>query len=203
MKRKPQYYLYRILLELIHPIEQVISICKFMFWGVKLGKGIQFLGIPGIRNLNRIQIGDSTRIISGARNLVGSDVKTYFETGQNGNICIGSRVGMSNCVLISQESITIEDQVYIGGGTRIYDNDFHSINFNDRIYRPGLIPTAPIIIKAGSFIGGHSIILKGVVIGRQSVVGAGSVVTKSIPDFEIWAGVPARKIGSIEQKYAI
>jgi acetyltransferase-like isoleucine patch superfamily enzyme len=199
MKRKPQYYLYRIYLEFKHPIEQVISKLLFMFWGAKLGKEIQFLGLPGIRNLNRIEIGDSTRIISGARNLVGTDVRTYFETGQNGYIRIGSRVGMSNCVLISQESITIEDQVYIGGGTRIYDNDFHSINFNDRINRPGLIPTAPIVIKAGSFIGGHSIILKGVVIGRQSVVGAGSVVTKSIPDFEIWAGVPAKKIGLIKQ----
>lgn len=46
----------------------------------------------------------------------------------------------------------------------------------------------------GAFIGGNSIILKGVKIGKNSVVGAGSVVTRDIPDGEIWAGNPARKI---------
>ena len=58
--------------------------------------------------------------------------------------------------------------------------------------------TIPVVIKDGAFIGAHCIILKGVSIGEKSVVGAGSVVTKSIPDGEIWAGNPAKFIRRIE-----
>ena len=54
------------------------------------------------------------------------------------------------------------------------------------------VKTAPILIKEGVFIGAHAIILKGVTIGRHSVIGAGAVVTKDVPDNEVWAGNPAK-----------
>lgn len=50
-----------------------------------------------------------------------------------------------------------------------------------------------------AFVGGHRIILKGVTIGEGAVVGAGSVVTRSIPPNKVWAGVPARLIRRLEQ----
>ena len=49
-----------------------------------------------------------------------------------------------------------------------------------------------------AFIGAHSIVLKGVTIGKHSVIGAGSVVTKNIPDNEVWAGNPARFIRRLD-----
>ena len=49
-------------------------------------------------------------------------------------------------------------------------------------------------ILFGAWIASYAIILPGVTIGKNSVVGAGSVVTKDIPDYEVWAGVPAKKI---------
>ena len=52
----------------------------------------------------------------------------------------------------------------------------------------------PVRIKSGAWIGGHSIILKGVTIGKNSVIGAGSIVTHDIPDNEVWAGNPAKYI---------
>lgn len=58
---------------------------------------------------------------------------------------------------------------------------------------PG-IKSKPILIKEGAFIGAHAIVLKGVTIGKYSVIGAGSVITKDIPDNEVWAGNPARFI---------
>ena len=56
---------------------------------------------------------------------------------------------------------------------------------------------APILIKEGAFIGARSIILKGVTIGRHSVVGAGYVVLKDVPDNCIVAGNPAKIIKNL------
>ena len=58
-------------------------------------------------------------------------------------------------------------------------------------------PTAKGAIKIADdvWLGANVIVLKGVTIGRGAIVGAGAVVTKSIPEYEIWAGVPAKKLG--------
>ena len=77
----------------------------------------------------------------------------------------------------------------------IYDTDMHSVEFEYRVQTPDIhVKTAPVIIKEGAWIGGHSIVLKGVIIGEKSVIGAGSVVTRDIPDSELWAGNPAKFI---------
>lgn len=87
----------------------------------------------------------------------------------------------------------------IGGNCKIYDNDFHSLDFNERMGTVDLwSKTCPVVIKDGAFIGAHTIVLKGVTIGERSIVGAGSVVTRSIPDYEIWAGNPAKFIKKVE-----
>ena len=197
LKRKPQYYLYKIIQEVKKPFIHQLCKLKFRYWGVKLGKGVTFLGFSRVLNMNNIQIGDKTRIISGIRNNVGRSNKTVFETGQTGEILIGNNVGISNCTMISQNCIQIDNQVYIGGGTRIYDNDFHSIDIKTRIDNPTQIPSAKIHIMSGVFIGGHCTILKGVTIGENSVIGSNSLVTKNIPENEIWGGVPAKKIKNL------
>lgn len=53
------------------------------------------------------------------------------------------------------------------------------------------------VIEENAFIGAHSILLKGVRIGRNSIIGAGSVVTKSVPPNQIWGGNPAKYIRDI------
>lgn len=198
MKYRLAYYIFAIKSRLGERLTTQLTRLSAYYWGVNLGKGLRFIGRPRFRNLGEIQIGEGTRIISNNTNLVGAYVKTALQTGTGGKIIIGSNCGISNCLMISQSSITIEDQVYIGGGTRIYDNDFHSVDPDLRLNQPHIIPTKPIVIKHRAFVGGHSIILKGVTIGMNSVIGAGSVVTSSVPDNEIWAGIPAKKIGVVE-----
>ncbi len=55
-----------------------------------------------------------------------------------------------------------------------------------------------VIIKEGAFLGMNTLVVKPVTIGKKAVIGAGSVVTKDIPDGEIWAGNPARYIKKIK-----
>ena len=145
-----------------------------------------------------IVIGDNVRINSSrASNPIGGDTKTILFAKGNGRIRIGDGCGISNATLFACESITLGKQILVGGGTKIYDTDFHWLDFEKRIHKTGG-QAKPVTIKDGAFIGANCIILKGVTIGEKSVIGAGSVVTKSVPDREIWAGNPAKFIRKLD-----
>jgi acetyltransferase-like isoleucine patch superfamily enzyme len=92
-------------------------------------------------------------------------------------------------------SITVGDNVVVGANTAIVDADFHPMEASRRGWTDGA--TAPVVIEDDVFIGMNCLILKSVVIGRGSVVGAGSVVTRDIPPGVIGAGNPARVIRSL------
>lgn len=148
-----------------------------------------------------IFFGDDCILRSGiATNPLGGSNHLIFVLGDKGIIKCGNEVGISNsCIRINTE-LLIEDEVNIGGDCKIYDTDMHPIEYEWRIHNPeGHVKMAPIHIKKGAWIGAHSIILKGVTIGERAVIGAGSVVTKNVPDDEIWAGNPAKFIKKIEQ----
>lgn len=169
---------------------------------VTVGRNFKINGRLIIHRTGKITIGDNV-IINSSRssNPIGGDERTILVAEENAQIVIGNGVGISNSCIWAKSSVTIEDDVKIGGDCKIYDTDFHSITYNNRIkghlYDPD-IKTKPIIIHEGVFIGAHSIILKGVSIGKHSVVGAGSVVTKSIPDYQVWGGNPAKYIKTLE-----
>lgn len=82
---------------------------------------------------------------------------------------------------------------FIGFNVTIVDSDFHGVGINDRS-DPSKVKTAKVIIGHNVFIGSNVLILKGVEIGDNSVVGAGSVVTKSCPPNVVIAGNPAKVI---------
>ena len=197
LKRKPQYYIFIIWNMIIGKFHTIRNLLLLNYWGVKTGNSISLFGSIKVLNMNVIVIGDRVRVLSGYSNMVGGECKTAFYTGQQGKIIIGNDVGISNATLISQCEICIDDKVFIGGGCKIYDNDFHAIQPEARFNRPLEIPAKPIRICKGAFIGGHSIILKGVTIGEFAVVGAGSVVVKDIPAGEVWGGSPAKKLKNV------
>ena len=169
---------------------------------VTVGRNFKINGKLIIHRTGEITIGDNT-IINSSRssNPIGGDMQTILVAEKNAQIIIGDGVGISNSCIWAKSSVTIEDNVIIGGNCKIYDTDFHSIIYINRIkghlYDPD-IKTKPIIIHEGAFVGAHSIILKGVSVGKHSVIGAGSVVTKSVPDYQVWGGNPAKYIGTLE-----
>jgi len=98
------------------------------------------------------------------------------------------------CKLITLDKtgkIIIGDNVTISGRTIILSHDGSDVVTGKK--HKGIT-----IIKDGAFIGINSIVLTGVTIGSNVVIGAGSVVTKDVPDREIWAGNPAKKIGAVD-----
>ena len=176
----------------------ILNKLRMKCMGIKYGMGFQSCGrITFVFFSGHMQIGDNVYINSKRiADPIGGQDRTIIQLN-NGNIRIGNRVGISNAAICSSNSITIEDDVCIGAGCKIYDTDFHSAIAEYRLQGNSHVKTAPVLIKEKAFIGGHSIILKGVTIGKGAVVGAGSVVTSDIPDGEIWAGNPARFIKKV------
>lgn len=97
--------------------------------------------------------------------------------------------------------ITIEDDILMGSCVH-FDVSNHSFsNPSITIIDQGHLDSKPIVVQKGSWIAANTTILPGVTIGKNAVVGAGSVVTKSIPDNVIAAGNPARVLKTIENKF--
>lgn len=91
-------------------------------------------------------------------------------------------------------AVEIGAKTMIGAGSKFIDND-HGSSSREMPMNEQPIVSAPIVIGEACWIGSNVVILKGVSIGDGAIIGAGSVVTKSVPSFEIWAGVPAKRIG--------
>lgn len=169
---------------------------------IDIGNDFEIHGFPRILvNEGTISIGSRFRLNSGTYfNPIGRNQRSVLFVRNKGCIKIGNNVGMSSVAIVCEKSISIGNNVRMGGNVVIYDTDFHSLDPSERTVFPELkinIKRLPIEIGDNAFIGAHSTILKGVSIGKNSIIGAGSVVSKSIPSNEIWAGNPVKFIGKI------
>ena len=108
---------------------------------------------------------------------------------------VGVSVSLVNTLLDCNAQITIGDYVSFGHDCQILTGT-HDYTLKGK-ERQDSVRKEPITIKNGAWICSRAIILPGVTIGENSVVGAGSVVTHDIPDNEMWAGVPAKFIKKI------
>ena len=167
-------------------------------------KRIKSFGLPyiAVAQTGKCIIGDNFRMSNGVRfNPIGFSQSCQIVVTDNAQLIIGKNVGISQTAIICHHSITIGDDVKIGGGVKIYDTNFHSLNPEIRRNRELDMKEKkcrPVVIEHDAFIGAGSIILSGVTIGANSVVAAGSVVSKSIPANEIWGGNPAKFIKNLE-----
>lgn len=164
------------------------------FYHVEFGKGLEIRGKLFVRNHGTIKIGQNfTANCKMSSNPVGGPYQTAFAVSAGASLIIGDNVGISGTAIMCNKGISIGNNTQIGSGCCIYDTDFHSIDY---LLRRDMKTDKPIekevVIGNDVFIGARSMILKGVHIGDGAVIGAGSVVTRNIPEFEIWAGNPAR-----------
>jgi len=111
-------------------------------------------------------------------------------------IKVGAETMFSNNVsIIAMRSVIIGKRCLIGELTTIIDCDFHETHPDKRI--TGVGPIEPVLIADNVWIGSRVLILRGVSIGKNSIVGAGSVVTRNIPANSIAVGVPAKVIKTL------
>ena len=179
-------------------VKFILTWVRVLFLPVKYDSTWQLLGRPLIykRRQSRLLIGRRFKACSLPRNnTIGVFQKVYIKTCNPGSeILIGDDVGMSGCVVSAHKSIRIGNRVLIGSGALITDSDAHPLDPEERKTKKDGA-SIPIVIEDDVFVGARAIILKGVTIGRGSVIGAGAVVTKDVPPFSIAAGNPARVIG--------
>lgn len=162
--------------------------------GVEYGPGVSFNGRMIIDRFkySTIRIGYNTTFNScslfNPRGIKHCILHTATDFAK---IEIGNNCGFSGVSIVCWKSVKIGNNVMVGADTCIGDTDDHP-------ERLGTEP-APVEIKDNVFIGMHCLILKGVTIGENSIIGAGSVVTKDIPANCVAAGVPCKVIRYLDK----
>ncbi len=151
-----------------------------------LGTIVFTKGRPKIVNKGKIEIGNLVRIWSNVN-------RVRLSVGKQGYLRIGDNTRINGATISVQEEVLIGNNCRIAPHVIIMDGDFHDTQ--DR-FSDG--KKSRIIIKDNAWIATRAMILKGVTIGEGAVVAAGSVVTKSVPDFTVVGGVPAREIKKIK-----
>lgn len=126
----------------------------------------------------------------------------YIEArNPNAKVLIGDGTWINNnfTAVAEHSSITIGKRVLIGSGVEIFDSDFHAISFKDRGRGRSTIGRAKaVVIEDDVFLGSNVRVLKGVFIGKGSVIANSSVVVKDVPPGVIAGGNPARVIRAID-----
>jgi len=124
----------------------------------------------------------------------------YLEArNSTAQISIGDGTWINNGFsgIAEHTSITIGRRVFVGTSVEIFDSDFHGIHIDDR-GRSIAEWARPVVVEDDVFLGSNVKVLKGVTIGRGSVIACGSVVTKDIPPGVVAGGNPARVIRAID-----
>lgn len=139
------------------------------------------------------QIRERLSVIIGQQIDKSTTIFTPFHTNFGRHIQIGKNVFINHaCTFLDLGGIIIEDDVLIGPKVSIITEN-HPVNPNER----KMLDLKSVIVKRNAWIGANATLLPGVIIGENSVVAAGSVVTKNVPANTVVAGIPAKIIKEI------
>ena len=160
----------------------IIIVFKFLLYSL--------ISFRSLVTLKQFIYGKNIKIGEGCR--IGWDVELTDNIEIGNNVYIGGETVISS---IGNTKVIIKDKVLIGPRVMIINqnHDYQSEDRWNKFYSKG-----DIVIEEGAWIGANAIILSGVRIGKYAVVGAGSVVTKDVPDYTVVAGNPAKVIKKID-----
>lgn len=178
---------------------------KFKLLGAKLGRNVKLVNKVYLYTgeHSKIGIGNNVVINSGDNlNPLSSNVYCSIFVTENAELNIGEWSGISGGCIWATESIHIGNHVNIGANCVIMDGDIHNMDWQKRRADRSSsekIPFnhGPVVIEDDVWLGANCVILKNVTIGARTIIGAGSVVTKSIPADCIAAGNPCRIIKTL------
>ena len=147
---------------------------------------------------SNVEIGEGTKIWHFCHVQAGARIGKNCSLGQNvnvsNNVIIGNEVKIQNNVSL-YEGVEIEDGVFCGPSC-VFTNDL-----TPRARFPkGREHYKKTLVKEGASIGANATVVCGHTIGKYAMVAAGAVVTKDVPDYALVAGVPARVIGTVDER---
>jgi acetyltransferase-like isoleucine patch superfamily enzyme len=145
---------------------------------VKLGKNVQ---IAGFVNLYGCEIGDDVKI------------GTFVEIQKGARV--GNRCKISSHTFIC-EGVILEDEVFVGHNVTFTNDRFPRATTNGKLQTEADWSCIPTLVKRGASIGSSTVLLCGITVGENAMIGAGSVVTKDVPPDTVVAGNPARVVKS-------
>ena len=192
-----KYFFYE---KLLYIIGSIFIRLNLLIYGSKLKIGKNFSVWGRIRFLidgkGMIEIGDRFHSVSSRnRSYITIFSPCHLTSIHGGIIKIGNHVGLNGNTIVSRKSIKIGDDTMIGPNTMILDSDGHNVAPNKRWGNSS--DAEEIIIENNCWIGMNCIIMKGVKIGKNTVIGAGSIVVKDCEPNSVYAGNPAIKIKNI------
>jgi acetyltransferase-like isoleucine patch superfamily enzyme len=150
-----------------------------------------------------VLLGKNVRIF-GFTNLYGCEIGNDVKIGTFVEIQKGAKIG-DRCKISSHtficEGVTLEDEVFVGHNV-VFTNDLYprATNGDGALQNEADWQVVPTLVKRGASIGSGAVLLGGITIGENAIIGAGSVVTKDVPPNTIVAGNPARVINTIPAK---
>lgn len=202
------------MIKLINPNSYIKAI-RFFWWRaliplvikskkVALAKNVRFYGCPLISSSTdfSIEIGENCVICSSSRmTALGVNHPVILRTLTPGaKIVIGKNVGISGATICASSYIEIGDECLLGANVIVLDTDFHTVQPLRRRFNADWaeIGSKRTIIERNVFVGANAIILKGVRVGENSVIGAGSVVVTDVPPNTVFGGNPAKRISNLD-----
>lgn len=170
----------------------IVAKFKLRLWNISFGKRLKVFGSiliykePG----SQINIGSDCRFNSSDYlNFRGINHRTILQTGNSkAQLRIGNGCSFSGVSIVCDNQVVLHNNVRVGANSSIADRDGHNCGIK------------PIEIMDNVWLGMNVHVLKGVTIGENSIIGAGSIVTKDIPANVVAAGNPCKVIKEIRNE---
>ena len=171
----------------IRLLDDAFAVARAMWYfrGADIGSRVRLRGRPAVTTRGRMVVGERVQFVS--------TVATLELVAERGALLeIGARSLVNfGCSIVATERVTIGPRCLIGPHCMIMDTGFHRVEPDVRLETP---ESQPITIGANVWLGARVVVLPGVTIGDDAVVGIGSVVTRDVPPRTVVVGNPAQVV---------